>query len=201
MCRWTNYSALSRRAMKYRTTTGSLWTIYKLHRVRLVSNFDLVLWISWYMKFNFELQEQAAANVFTGDEEIFAFQRAVSRLNEMQGSDYWQQWDKKSVWRPEPVANVLKYWIVSLPPRQTRQHLYIIFVVEFLKIENKSKVCYTLFLSSYAVSHQSPPKASFDSFFVLTFLHWQLNQFGCCVRTDDNNRQPVALCATKERCR
>lgn len=43
------------------------------------------------------LQEHAAANVFTGDEEIFAFQRAVSRLSEMQGSDYWQQWNKKSV--------------------------------------------------------------------------------------------------------
>lgn len=43
------------------------------------------------------LQEHAAANVFTGDEEIFAFQRAVSRLNEMQGSEYWQQWNKKAV--------------------------------------------------------------------------------------------------------
>lgn len=40
--------------------------------------------------------EHAAANVFTGDEEVFAFQRTVSRLAEMQSSEYWQQWDKKS---------------------------------------------------------------------------------------------------------
>ncbi|VVC37419.1 P-loop containing nucleoside triphosphate hydrolase,ATPase, AFG1-like [Cinara cedri] len=30
------------------------------------------------------------ANVFTGDEEIFAFDRTVSRLMEMQSSDYWK---------------------------------------------------------------------------------------------------------------
>ncbi|XP_031640620.1 putative ATPase N2B [Contarinia nasturtii] len=40
--------------------------------------------------------DQAAANVFTSDEEIFAFQRTVSRLSEMQGSEYWEQWTKKS---------------------------------------------------------------------------------------------------------
>lgn len=44
----------------------------------------------------FFFQDQAAANVFTSDEEIFAFQRTVSRLSEMQGSDYWEQWTKKS---------------------------------------------------------------------------------------------------------
>uniref|UniRef100_A0A2S2R1U5 Putative ATPase N2B n=1 Tax=Sipha flava TaxID=143950 RepID=A0A2S2R1U5_9HEMI len=32
----------------------------------------------------------AKANVFTGDEEIFAFDRTISRLMEMQSSDYWK---------------------------------------------------------------------------------------------------------------
>lgn len=35
-------------------------------------------------------QTDAKANVFTGDEEIFAFDRTVSRLMEMQSSDYWK---------------------------------------------------------------------------------------------------------------
>jgi len=32
--------------------------------------------------------EEAAANVFSGDEEVFAFDRTVSRLMEMQSADY-----------------------------------------------------------------------------------------------------------------
>ncbi|XP_066990997.2 putative ATPase N2B [Anabrus simplex] len=39
--------------------------------------------------------ENASANIFTGDEEIFAFDRTVSRLSEMQTKEYWQQWDKQ----------------------------------------------------------------------------------------------------------
>uniref|UniRef100_A0A1B6CUE1 AAA+ ATPase domain-containing protein n=2 Tax=Clastoptera arizonana TaxID=38151 RepID=A0A1B6CUE1_9HEMI len=38
--------------------------------------------------------ENATSNLFTGDEEIFAFDRTVSRLSEMQTKEYWQQWDK-----------------------------------------------------------------------------------------------------------
>ena len=33
--------------------------------------------------------EQAAANIFTGSEEVFAFNRTVSRLCEMQTQTYW----------------------------------------------------------------------------------------------------------------
>lgn len=44
----------------------------------------------------FILQDQATANVFTSDEEVFAFQRTVSRLAEMQGSEYWELWNKKA---------------------------------------------------------------------------------------------------------
>jgi protein AFG1 len=40
------------------------------------------------------LQENASANIFTGDEEIFAFDRTVSRLSEMQTSEYWEQWER-----------------------------------------------------------------------------------------------------------
>lgn len=39
--------------------------------------------------------ENASSNIFTGDEEIFAFDRTVSRLSEMQTQDYWQQWNKR----------------------------------------------------------------------------------------------------------
>nr|CAD7412178.1 unnamed protein product [Timema poppensis] len=38
--------------------------------------------------------ENASANIFTGDEEVFAFYRTVSRLSEMQTKEYWDQWDK-----------------------------------------------------------------------------------------------------------
>jgi protein AFG1 len=38
--------------------------------------------------------EDAAASIFTGQEEIFAFDRTVSRLSEMQASDYWEQWER-----------------------------------------------------------------------------------------------------------
>jgi protein AFG1 len=40
------------------------------------------------------LQENACANIFTGDEEIFAFDRTVSRLSEMQTREYWEQWER-----------------------------------------------------------------------------------------------------------
>lgn len=40
------------------------------------------------------LQENASASIFTGEEEIFAFDRTVSRLSEMQTGEYWEQWDK-----------------------------------------------------------------------------------------------------------
>ncbi|KAL1131770.1 hypothetical protein AAG570_011383 [Ranatra chinensis] len=39
--------------------------------------------------------ENASSNIFTGEEEIFAFDRTISRLAEMQTEDYWKQWDKK----------------------------------------------------------------------------------------------------------
>lgn len=36
----------------------------------------------------------ATSSIFTGDEEMFAFDRAVSRLAEMQTPEYWTQWEK-----------------------------------------------------------------------------------------------------------
>ncbi|KAK9511552.1 hypothetical protein O3M35_000186 [Rhynocoris fuscipes] len=36
-----------------------------------------------------------APSIFTGEEEIFAFDRTVSRLSEMQTQEYWQQWNKR----------------------------------------------------------------------------------------------------------
>ncbi|XP_050464744.1 putative ATPase N2B isoform X1 [Cataglyphis hispanica] len=37
--------------------------------------------------------EDHKANIFTGEEELFAFERTVSRLAEMQTSKYWEQWE------------------------------------------------------------------------------------------------------------
>lgn len=41
-------------------------------------------------------QADAKANVFSGDEESFAFDRTVSRLAEMQSPAYWQMWSQMS---------------------------------------------------------------------------------------------------------
>ena len=32
------------------------------------------------------------SNVFSGEEELFAFDRTISRLTEMQTKDYWKKW-------------------------------------------------------------------------------------------------------------
>lgn len=36
----------------------------------------------------------ASSNIFTGEEELFAFDRTMSRLAEMQTPEYWTQWEK-----------------------------------------------------------------------------------------------------------
>lgn len=36
----------------------------------------------------------ANSNIFTGEEELFAFDRTVSRLAEMQTPEYWTMWEK-----------------------------------------------------------------------------------------------------------
>ena len=33
-----------------------------------------------------------SSGVFSGEEELFAFDRTVSRLTEMQTKDYWKKW-------------------------------------------------------------------------------------------------------------
>uniref|UniRef100_T1GVJ3 ATPase N2B n=1 Tax=Megaselia scalaris TaxID=36166 RepID=T1GVJ3_MEGSC len=37
---------------------------------------------------------EAKTSVFTGEEEVFAFDRTMSRLFEMQSKEYWEQWEK-----------------------------------------------------------------------------------------------------------
>jgi len=38
--------------------------------------------------------EGSKASIFTGEEEIFAFDRTMSRLAEMQTKEYWEAWEK-----------------------------------------------------------------------------------------------------------
>ena len=38
--------------------------------------------------------EGAQASIFTGEEELFAFHRTMSRLAEMQTKEYWEAWEK-----------------------------------------------------------------------------------------------------------
>uniref|UniRef100_A0A1B0C3T9 Uncharacterized protein n=1 Tax=Glossina palpalis gambiensis TaxID=67801 RepID=A0A1B0C3T9_9MUSC len=40
------------------------------------------------------IMKDAGANVFTGEEELFAFDRTISRLYEMQSKVYWEKWTK-----------------------------------------------------------------------------------------------------------
>ena len=40
--------------------------------------------------------EGVEASIFTGEEEVFAFERTISRLQEMQGDDYWNIKDDTS---------------------------------------------------------------------------------------------------------
>ncbi|XP_062582653.1 AFG1-like ATPase [Saccostrea cucullata] len=42
-----------------------------------------------------EKSDLAAASIFTGEEELFAFERTVSRLTEMQTEEYWNLRDSK----------------------------------------------------------------------------------------------------------
>nr|UYR00244.1 putative ATPase N2B [Plectrocnemia conspersa] len=37
--------------------------------------------------------ENAKASIFTGEEEIFAFDRCISRITEMQTQEYWERWE------------------------------------------------------------------------------------------------------------
>lgn len=39
-------------------------------------------------------KDQATANVFTGEEELFAFDRTISRLSEMQTQEYWNAYER-----------------------------------------------------------------------------------------------------------
>lgn len=39
-------------------------------------------------------QDSAGLSMFTGEEEIFAFQRTISRLTEMQTEQYWTEGDR-----------------------------------------------------------------------------------------------------------
>lgn len=46
------------------------------------------------MKYDFQAtdKDSLAASVFSGHEEMFAFERTVSRLTEMQTKEYWKKW-------------------------------------------------------------------------------------------------------------
>ena len=41
----------------------------------------------------FDKSGHATASIFTGEEEIFAYDRTVSRLTQMRTQEYWTSWD------------------------------------------------------------------------------------------------------------
>lgn len=45
----------------------------------------------------FRHQDSAGLSMFTGEEEIFAFQRTISRLTEMQTEQYWNEGDRSGL--------------------------------------------------------------------------------------------------------
>jgi len=84
-------------------------TLYD-HRVRVVVTADLPLTELFSAGKDTDLSDEKRAlmddlklgneslemtSLFTGEEELFAFDRTVSRLREMQTVDYWSQWEDK----------------------------------------------------------------------------------------------------------
>ncbi|KAI9575959.1 hypothetical protein GQX74_011760, partial [Glossina fuscipes] len=51
-------------------------------------------WDAMHDKETMTYNKDAATNVFTGEEEFFAFDRTISRLYEMQSKVYWEKWAK-----------------------------------------------------------------------------------------------------------
>ena len=47
----------------------------------------------FYLFFYFQKSDLSQASIFTGEEELFAFERAISRLTEMQTAEYWAHRD------------------------------------------------------------------------------------------------------------
>lgn len=44
----------------------------------------------------FQQDEASSLSIFSGEEEMFAFQRTVSRLTEMQTEEYWLEGDRST---------------------------------------------------------------------------------------------------------
>lgn len=76
-------------AIKLRAQVSSL-----LFRKWYFLPYSFVLWYNWVFC---TLQDAASSlSIFTGEEEVFAFQRTVSRLTEMQTEEYWVEGDRSS---------------------------------------------------------------------------------------------------------
>ena len=43
---------------------------------------------------NLDMEDAQGASIFTGEDEKFAWQRVVSRLSEMQTTEYWEMCGK-----------------------------------------------------------------------------------------------------------
>ena len=55
----------------------------------------IVVYRSIYIQCIIVFQDEGGqASIFTGEEEVFAFERTISRLQEMQGEEYWHTRDR-----------------------------------------------------------------------------------------------------------
>jgi hypothetical protein len=75
------------------TITEPWWTTWALHLDLYVPLSYFPFWVQLLI-FPLFSKENASASIFTGEEELFAFDRTVSRLSEMQTREYWEQWEK-----------------------------------------------------------------------------------------------------------
>ena len=60
------------------------------------------------------------ASIFTGEEELFAFERTVSRLTEMQTEDYWQS-SRSHRKGMETDLLLWRLWMICVKPGEHEQ--------------------------------------------------------------------------------
>lgn len=69
--------------------------IYFFYKMYYVVNIHVLVTYFYVVNINcfFQQSDLSQASIFTGEEELFAFDRTISRLTEMQTEEYWAHRD------------------------------------------------------------------------------------------------------------